>query len=372
MNFYAQRCANLVRDFKKDGIDATLITGEHNVRYLTGFTGSSAYVIGTAKQFYIISDDRYADQIQDECKDIEVHIRPHNKTTLEATAELLTSLGSKAVGIEADHVTLAFHEALTCVAKTNFAPQHGKVESLRAVKDASEVEAIRVAVRAAERAFGMFGAMICETDTEKELADNMEAYIRRAGGNGSSFPTIVAIGERGALPHATPTNKILSDGSKLLVDWGADVNGYKSDITRTFKSPFGISPNRRNKQERSGFDLDVIHDILVKAQNAALATVGEGVDAKDVDAAARKVITDAGYGEYFVHGLGHGIGLEIHEAPRVRENSNDVLQPGMVITLEPGIYIPGWGGVRVEDDVLVKREGGVRLTTLAHDTALLG
>ena len=371
MNFYSQRRANLVRDFKKDGIDATLITGEHNVRYLTGFTGSSAYVIGTAKQFYIISDERYTDQIQEECQEIEIHIRTHNTTTLEATAELLAKLACKAVGIEADHVTLGFHQTLTSLTKTNFAPLSGKVESLRAVKDASEIEAIRTSVQIAERAFGMFRTMLRDSDTEKELADNMESYLRRAGANGSAFPTIIAIGERGALPHAVPTNKVLSDASKLLVDWGADCNGYKSDITRTLKSPFGILPNRRNKQERNGFDLDTIHDLLVRAQTAALEVIGVGALAKDVDAAARKVIGDAGYGEYFVHGLGHGIGLEIHEAPRIRENSDDTLQAGMVITLEPGIYIPGWGGVRVEDDVLVTREGGVLLTTLPHDTALL-
>src|SRR5205814_861199 len=182
-----------------------------------------------------------------------------------------------------------------------------------------------------------------EAETEKGMVDALEGYVRRAGARCSSFPPIVAVGERGALPHAPPTAKQLGDGSKVLVDWGADLL-YKSDLTRTLRSPFGTSPSRRNKAERVGFDFEELYSIVLQAQNAAIAAIHPGVKAKEVDAAARKVFASAKLkhktgvklADYFTHGLGHGIGLEVHEAPRIRSNSEDVLDVGMVVTVEPG------------------------------------
>jgi Xaa-Pro aminopeptidase len=224
----------------------------------------------------------------------------------------------------------------------------------------------------------MFTATLRETDTEKDMADALENFVRRSGARGTSFQPIVAVGERGALPHAPPTSKQLVDGSKLLIDWGADLT-YKSDITRTLRSPFITSPTRRNKYERVGLNLEEIYQIVLNAQNAALAEIRPGAKAKDVDAAARKVIAsaklrmkgDVKLGECFTHGLGHGIGLECHEAPRIRANSEDVLESGMVITVEPAVYIPGWGGVRIEDDVLVTHNACTLLTTLPRDPCFL-
>jgi Xaa-Pro aminopeptidase len=300
---------------------------------------------------------------------VDVHIRPHAQTTPEAAGAVLGQVGAKAVGVEADHATFALVEAVKAAAPkgASFAPVRGRLETMRVVKDPSEVEAIRAAVKVAERAFVMFKAMLREADTEKDLVDAMEGYVRRAGGTRTSFQTICAVGERGALPHAPPGNKSLVEASKLLVDWGAELNGYRSDLTRTLRSPFAVAPSRRNKMERVGYNLEELHEVVLRAQDAALAAVRDGVPAAEVDAAARQVIAGAGYGEYFTHGLGHGIGLDTHEAPRVRQNSDDVLASGMVITLEPGIYIPGWGGVRVEDDVLVTREGATLLSTLPRD-----
>jgi Xaa-Pro aminopeptidase len=188
------------------------------------------------------------------------------------------------------------------------------------------------------------------------------------------------VGERGALPHAPPTSKPLGDGSKLLVDWGADLL-YKSDLTRTVRSPFGTAPSRRNKKERVEYDFEEVYAVVLAAQNAALATVRAGAKAKDVDAAARKVFAAARLrserhsglqlGDHFTHGLGHGIGLEIHEGPKIRANSEDVLEAGMVVTIEPGVYIPNWGGIRIEDDVLVTNDGCRLLSTLPREPATI-
>ncbi|VTU01721.1 peptidase m24 : Xaa-Pro aminopeptidase OS=Singulisphaera acidiphila (strain ATCC BAA-1392 / DSM 18658 / VKM B-2454 / MOB10) GN=Sinac_3769 PE=3 SV=1: Creatinase_N: Peptidase_M24 [Gemmataceae bacterium] len=379
MNYLLQRRQALVQNLKKTAAEAFLVTNPVNVTYLTNFTGDSSFYFGGAKNSIVISDTRFEEQIKEECAGLDAHIRNHNKTTYEAAAEVLNKAGVKSVAVEEDGLTLGELEQLKALApKVTFVPVGGAVERQRTVKDPAEIDRIRDAVRVAERAFRMFIATVRESDSEKEMVDSLEAYIRRAGAKGSSFPPIVAVGERGALPHAPPTAKVLGDGTKLLIDWGADML-YKSDMTRTLKSPFGTSPTRRNKFERVGIKFDEVYDIVLQAQNAALAAIRPGVKAKDVDAAARKVFassklkdaTDLKLADHFTHGLGHGIGLEVHEAPRVRANSEDVLEAGMVITIEPGIYIPGWGGVRIEDDVLVTPGGPSLLTNLSRESSSL-
>ena len=373
MNYIAQRQEFLARN-KRDGIDAVLVTTPVNVTYLTRFTGDASFYVSAPKNNVLVSDSRFEEQIKEEVRDIDVHIRPHDETTYEAAVAVLTASGAKAVAVEGNRITFEELETLRALGpKLTFVPRSNMVESQRVVKDPSEVENIREAVRVAERAFKMFVATIREADTEKDMSDALEAYVRRAGGRGTPFTPIVAVGERGALPHAPPTDRRLGDGSKVLVDWGADML-YKCDITRTLRSPFGTAPSRKNKHERVGFEFEHLYQVVLDAQNAAIAAIRHGVKAKDVDAAARKVIANAKIkgediklADYFTHGLGHGIGLEIHESPRVRANSEDVLEHGMVITVEPGIYIPGWGGIRIEDDVLVKPDGAVLLTTLPRE-----
>jgi len=380
MNYPLQRRQTLVQNLKKHSVDAYLVTAPVNVTYLTGFTGDSSFYIGTAKHSILVSDSRFEEQIKEECPTLEAHIRGHNKTTYEAAAEVLTKSGAKTIGVEGNRISVAELEAFKELApKASFVPVNGVIESQRIIKDPSETEKIREAVRVAERAFRMFTATLSETDTEKELVDALECYIRRSGARGSSFPPIVAVGERGALPHAPPTDRKLNEGSKLLVDWGADLL-YKSDLTRTVRSPFNPSPTRRNKNERVGLNFEEIYKVVLDAQNAALAEIRPGAKAKDVDAAARKVLaaakirgkSDIKLADCFTHGLGHGIGLECHEAPRIRANSEDVLESGMVITVEPAVYIPGWGGVRIEDDVLVTHNACVLLTTLPREPGLIG
>jgi Xaa-Pro aminopeptidase len=382
MNYFAQRRNQLLRDLKTDNVDAYLLTHGTNVSYLTGFTGDSSYLIVTAKNAILISDSRFEQQITEECPGLEAHIRPHNKTTPEAAVEVLAKANAKAVGLETSHVTLELFEFLKDkAAKVAFTPCPARTEALRVIKDPSELEEIRKAIAIAERAFRMFTSTLRPSDTEKDMVDAIEGYVRRAGGKTTSFAPIVAVGERGALPHAPPTGRVLADGSKVLVDWGADI-GYKSDITRTLKNPFPSTPTRKTKFERIGYKFDDIYKVVLEAHLAAVAELRDGVNAKDVDAAARKVIGEAGYGEYFNHGLGHGIGLDIHEAPRIRMNSDDVLQAGMVVTIEPGIYFgavnegkhphDGWGGIRLEDDYLITKDGAIRLTTMPHDPNAIG
>ena len=406
MNYQLQRRQNLIQALKGKSLDAFLVTSPANVTYLTGFTGEASFYIATARNNILVSDPRFEEQIREECfgaggreaieppatypqtiksaggKEVgfEAHIRPHNKTTYESAAEILTKTGAKAVGVEGNRLTLGELELLKGLApKATFVPVDGMIEAQRVIKDAGEIVRIREAVQLAERAFRMFAATVRETDTEKDMADALEGYVRRVGARGSPFPPIVAVGERGALPHATPTAQQLLEGSKVIVDWGADLL-YKSDITRTLQSPFGGTPNRKNKIERAGLPFEGIYDVVLAAQNAAIAAIRPGVPARDVDAAARKYLATATVkgrsalklGDYFTHGLGHGIGLEIHEAPRIRANSDDVLEIGMVVTIEPGVYIPGWGGVRIEDDVLVTHNGATLLTSLPRELGTIG
>ena len=376
MDYLAQRRTDVTKDLKKaENLDALVVADPTNVRYLSGFTGTSAYLVCTPKQLVLVTDARYADQAAEECPGQEVYVRPHTETVDQAAAGVLTKLGVKAVGLEGS-MTLAQQFALTEAGpKLTFAPVRGRVEKMRAVKDPGELERIREAVRVAERAFRMFLPQVREQDSEKDLHDSLEGYIRRAGAKSSSFPPITAVGDRGARPHATPDPELrLVEGSKLLIDWGADL-GYKSDLTRVIKSPFGMAPSRRNKQERVSFNFDEVYEIVCRAQDAAAAAVRAGVPASEVDAAARQVFadaelydkTDVNLADHFTHGVGHGLGLDVHELPRVRADSADVLEAGMVITLEPAVYLPGWGGIRIEDDYLVTKDGCTRLSSLPRD-----
>ncbi len=379
MNYLLQRRSTLAQTLKARDLDAFLVTTPVNVTYLTGFTGGDSFYAATPKHEMLISDTRFEEQIKEECPALDAHIRPHTRTTLEAAAEVLTKSGARSVGVEGNRITHGDLELLKQLApKLTVVSLDGIIEAQRVVKDPGEVEMIREAVRVAERGFRMFVATLREADTEKDMVDALEGYVRRAGGRSTAFPPIVAVGERGALPHAPPTSKQLGDGSKVLVDWGADLL-YKSDMTRTLRSPFGTAPSRRNKQERIGYNFDELYAVVLAAQNAALAAIRPGVKAKDVDAAARKSMAsarlakhaDLKLADFFTHGLGHGIGLETHEAPKVRANSEDVLEAGMVITIEPGIYIPDWGGIRIEDDVLVTHDGCKLLSTLPREASTL-
>jgi Xaa-Pro aminopeptidase len=354
MNFPALRRSRLLQSIEQAKLDAFLITNPLNVHYLTGFTGDSSFVIVSPARSILVSDARFGIQIAQDCPDLESAIRGHNKTTWQEAADALGKLGFRSVGVESQHLTVANFDhlkdilpSIDLVAKKNF------VEALRIIKDDPEIAAIRAAIGYGERAFALLKANLSPQQTEKELADALDGYIRRAGGHGTSFETIVAVGDRSALPHAMPTDRRLEESPFFLLDWGAMGTRYTCDLTRIIRLPYSSAEERQRVETR----LEKIYTVVLKAQERAIAAVRPGVAAKDVDSAARSFIEEAGFGNEFNHGLGHGIGLQIHEAPDIRSTSVDVLQAGMVFTIEPGIYVPGFGGVRLEDDILVTPDG---------------
>jgi Xaa-Pro aminopeptidase len=356
MDQVARRRRRLSRVLREEGLDALLISNPVNVTYLTGFSGDSSYLILGRNRSLLVSDARFTTQIAEECPGLEAHIRSVSQTVQQAATEVLDRLGCHAVGFESGHLTVADLETLSELAPAiAWKGDKDRVESLRVRKDASEIAQIREAIGIAERAFGMFCAMLRPEDCEKESCDNLEMYIRRAGGQCASFPSIVAVGERAALPHAPPTRRCVSEAGLLLVDWGASSAFYKSDLTRVLATR-RISPK-----------LEKVYAVVLKAQEHALRAIRPGVKASDIDAEARSVIARAGFGQFFGHGLGHGIGLQVHEAPMLRQNSAAVLEEGMVVTVEPGVYLPGWGGVRIEDDILVTPDGCEVLTHVPKD-----
>ncbi len=367
MDPFIQRRDKLVRRFAEEAIDALLVTSVHNVTYLTGFTGDSSFLVLTKDRALLVSDPRYTQQIAGECNNLATHIRPPAQKLHEATAEVLVKLGCRFVGFESCALTVAEYETFTnLVPSVSWKGAAERVEQLRMVKDAGELDLICDAISMAERAFIVFRNLLRPDDTEKDLVDAMEGYVRRVGGQETSFRSIVAVAERAALPHAPPTNRAVNTGGLLLVDWGVNGGLYKSDLTRVLdtrtKSTFPTTKGDATK-------LEEVYAVVLRAQQAAIGAVRPGVQAQAVDASAREVIAAAGYGDYFGHGLGHGIGLQIHEAPAIRQLSTTVLQPGMVFTIEPGIYLPEWGGVRIEDDVLVTADGCEVLSRLTRDLA---
>jgi len=329
------------------------VTNFTNVTYLTGFTGDDSYLLVCPEGETLISDPRYTTQLGEECPGLDLFIRPPGLTMHKALGKLVRQAKLGQLGAEADSMTLGLRDRISGeLSKTEIVPLGGLVELLRERKDADEIARIREAVWYAERAFGVLRATLRPEKTEKQVADELEQQMRLFGARGCSFPTIVAAGARAALPHARTTGNPIGNADIVLVDWGADGNLYKSDLTRVLVTG-KISPK-----------LERVYGVVLKAQQLAMAAIRPGAVAQEVDAIARGVIAEAGFGRYFGHGLGHGLGLEIHEAPRLAAKTPTVLRPGMVVTVEPGIYLPGWGGVRIEDDVLVTRTGYEVLTSV--------
>jgi Xaa-Pro aminopeptidase len=353
---HLRRRDRLRRTIRKQGVDALLVTNFTNVTYLTGFRGDDSYLLVRRDGDVIISDGRYTIQLVEECPGLDVHIRRPGVKMLESAAKVIGQAKLRRLGIEGDSMTVSLRDGIAEKRpKLEIVPTRGLVERLRQIKDKQEIAQIRRAVWLAEKAFGVIRATLRPEMTEKQVADELEHQLRLFGAQRSGFPTIVAVGPRAALPHASPGGGEVGSSDFVLIDWGADEGLYKSDLTRVLVTG-RISPK-----------LERIYRVVFRAQQKAIAAIRPGAVAQDVDRAARQVISDARLGRRFGHGLGHGFGLEVHEAPRLGANSRVELKPGMVVTVEPGVYLPGWGGVRIEDDVLVTRAGHEVLTTLSRE-----
>ncbi|MCA9108648.1 MAG: aminopeptidase P family protein [Planctomycetaceae bacterium] len=344
---FVSRREKLLRVIKQAGVNALLVSGETNVSWLTGFSGDSTWLLLGPKVCVLVSDGRYETQISEECPGLDVVIRKPETKLHEAIAKVVQSAGIGCLGFESHLLTWAMAGDLQSVLpNVEFKPVAGKVEELRAVKDAEEIAKIRTAVDIAIRGFQVIRAMLTSEMTEVSVAHELEQTMRRFGAAGTSFETIVAANDRAALAHYRPGREPIGDCSMLLIDWGANLTGnYKSDLTRVLL--FGKVTKKLAK----------VYQTVLEAQQRAIRSIRPGIKCEEVDKVAREYIRQQGYGRRFGHGLGHGIGLDIHEMPRLAPNSQTVLQPGMVVTVEPGIYLPRWGGVRIEDDILVTRDG---------------
>ncbi|HWE40070.1 MAG TPA: Xaa-Pro peptidase family protein [Isosphaeraceae bacterium] len=351
----ARRRDDLARVVREQGVDALLVTSTTNVTYLTGFTGdASALLLAAADgRALVVSDGRYDDQLARECPDCERHIRPIGQPLIAGVAEVAGRLGPRALALEASAISKADFDDLAETYDGALKPVRGLVEGLRMIKDDGEVALIREAIDVAERAFERLRAGLRPEDSEKDVADRLEADLRRLGAAGSSFPPIVAAGANSALPHYRGSAATRLEGAGfVLVDWGASGAPlpYKSDLTRVLATG-KVTPK-----------FEEVYRLVLAAQARGIAAIRPGATGRQVDAEARSAIAEAGFGDCFRHGLGHGLGLDIHEAPMLRAESATELRPGMVVTVEPGVYLPGWGGIRIEDDVLVTPDGAEVLT----------
>lgn len=327
-----------------------------NVRYVTGFTGSSGFLVVGPGEAGLVTDFRYRDQAADEVP-AELPVWIHEDGWRSEISDRLAGVrGRGPVGFESDRVTVRDRDRLEEVApEVEWAGVEGLVEGIRERKSEEEVNRIRRAAGLGDRVLEEFLGRVEEGATEADLAAELDYRLRRAGSEGVAFDTIVAAGPRSALPHARPSRRSVVEGDLLLVDFGARVEGYCSDTTRVF------CLGAASRWQRA------LHGAVWRAQRAALEAIEPGVEAAAVDAAARDELAEAGLGENFGHSVGHGLGLEVHEAPGLSARSDDSLREGHVVTVEPGAYLGGRGGVRVEDDVVVRSDGPEILTGFSRN-----
>ena len=339
-----ERIKKLVQRLATEKLDGILITSPGNRRYLSGFSGSDGMLLITPGANILATDFRYYEQVQHEAP--EFNLFKTRGPLKEWFAGLIHEAGTSALGIESKFISVSiFHtmeKALTDAgAKTSLVPVENMVEPLRLIKDSSETDLIKKAAELSDDVIFNLEQIARPGITELELAWKIEQHMRQSGSQPLGFEVICASGSNSALPHAKPTTKVIQKGEPVVLDFGARFAGYTSDITRTIC--FG-EPDSQFKK---------LYNIVFSAQKAAVEGICSGMNAVDADSLARKVIENAGYGQFFGHGLGHGIGLDVHEGPALGPLSKDTLADGMIFTIEPGIYIPGWGGVRIEDNGLL-------------------
>ena len=335
---------------RSEGLEALLVTHLPNIRYLTGFTGSAAMLLVAGDRTTLVTDFRYGMQAPAEAAGAaEVEI--DQKSVWDRLGKVLGSLPSGPLGIESHALTVRDAERLSALTRLRVVSTAELVERLRMVKSPEEVSAIREAAHLAQEALAEVLPSVRVGQSEREIGAGLEGALRRRGSEWHPFPTIVASGPRSALPHARTSGRPVGRGEWLLLDFGAQVDGYCADLTRTV-----VVGGRADERQRT------VHELVRTAQARAIEHVRAGMTGRDADALARDVIAARGFGDAFGHSLGHGLGLEVHEAPRLAPTADAALPPHAVVTVEPGVYLPGWGGVRLEDDVYLGPEGPERLS----------
>lgn len=352
----SERLERLASQLPERNLDAMLISAPENRRYLSGFTGSAGYLLITSAQATLFTDSRYTEQAAGQAPGFQViEVRGGWDWLLEHLKES----GIQRVGFENRHMTVANYDSILDalnqdgnLGKVSLVAASGIAEEHRVIKDGQEIALLQKAIDASDAAMEAVCPTIKVGMTEKEVAWRMEKAMRESGADGLSFETIVASGPNGAMAHHMPSDRPIQAGEPIVIDMGAIADGYCSDITRTVV--VGEPDETFNK----------IYDIVLGAQLIAINTVRSGMTGEDCDGLSRMVISDAGYGDNFGHSLGHGVGLKVHERPGVGPRSQDTLEPNMVFTVEPGIYLPGWGGVRIED-IVVLEAGGAKVLSKA-------
>ncbi|SDL62397.1 M24 family metallopeptidase [Sediminibacillus halophilus] len=333
---------------KDQNLDALLITSAKNRRYITGFTGTAGVVLVSADKALFITDFRYTEQAGEQVKDFE--IIEHKQPIHQEVADQVKKMGGKKLGFEKADMTYGLYEQYHEQIEAELVPTSGLVEKLRLVKSEEELDIIKAAAQIADAAFEHILTFIKPGVKEIDVSNELEFFMRKQGATSSSFDIIVASGLRSALPHGVASNKEIQKGELVTLDFGALYKGYASDITRTV-AVGNISD-----------ELKTIYNTVLEAQLKGMEGIKAGITGKEADALTRDYIEEKGYGNYFGHSTGHGLGLDVHEGPALSHRSGQVLEEGMVVTVEPGIYVPNVGGCRIEDDTLVTKEGNESLS----------
>jgi Xaa-Pro aminopeptidase len=353
---YSSRLIKIREAMKRKGVDGFLITDIHNVRYLAGFSGSSGFLFITRKENIFVTDFRYKAHSEREVKGWDIVIEKGNR--VKTIQGLTQKTGVTKLGIESS-VTYEFFRKLSNK-NLRLHALEGLIEKIRETKDLNEINSIKEAVRRAEIAFLQVKPHIRPGVRERAIAIRLEETMKKNGCRHIPFNIIVASGMNSAMPHAQPTEKKLNMGDLVIIDWGGEADGYFSDMTRTLL----MRGNNISKKKK-------MYQLVLEANKRAISQILPGVKAKDIDYSARNVIKTADYGEFFGHGTGHGVGLQVHESPRITWNKRDIMKENMVFTIEPGIYVPGLGGVRIEDMVVVKQDGCEVLTSLSKKLEII-
>jgi Xaa-Pro aminopeptidase len=352
---YFSRLTLFKESLKRKKIDAFLVSEIHNIRYLTGFTGSSALLLITENKNIFLTDFRYQEQAEKEIYGWDIHIAKGGM--IKAVKNISHKLGIKILGFEFS-VSYEFYRKLS--EKINLKGYKGLIERFREIKDIDEISLTRESIRRAETAYIDVKPYIREGAKEIAISHRLEERLKKRGCMRVPFEVIVASGRNSAMPHARPTEKKLEKGDLVIIDWGGEAGGYFSDMTRTLL----IKDKDLSKKKE-------IYNYVLKANKEAIYHIYPQVKASEIDRYARDVINKAGYGKFFGHGTGHGIGLQVHELPRITRNINEVIKENMVFTIEPGVYLPEIGGVRIEDMVVAKSDGAEVLTALSKELEII-